>query len=312
MWVEGTMPIQTDMYVQDICYGNGIFVAVPQYPGRNIFYYSTDGINWNKTTNGLTGNNWKCICYGNGKFVALGYSTNSNGKVIASKDLAYSTDGVNWTQTQAIANAAVKWYDICYGNGKFVATVYGTNYRNGSAVYSTDGINWQSTTFSYLSASYICYGNGKFVIVCVNSDGCYSNYSTDGVNWTQGTIRTGGGSSITKICYGSGKYVIIGWASSVFYYSTDGQTWSTTGNGIYTANWSGICYGNGKFIVITGNSSNIYAYSTDGVNWSTGVISPTGRYWWEGCYGNGKFVIANNTNYYFAYMTDYPSNINYI
>jgi hypothetical protein len=39
-----------------------------------------------------------------------------------------------------------------------------------------------------------------------------------------------------------------------------------------SADWHGVTYGNGKFVVIT-YGSNTAAYSTDGINWTA---SPTG------------------------------------
>ena len=71
--------------------------------------------------------------------------------------------------------------------------------------------------------------------------------------------------------------------------------------------WDSICYGNGKFVAVSGNGSNNFAYSTDGINWTKGTISSISRNWNSICYGNNKFIIvSNDTNggKYFAYSTD--------
>ena len=70
--------------------------------------------------------------------------------------------------------------------------------------------------------------------------------------------------------------------------------------------WRSVCYGNGKFVTVSGgsNASNYFAYSTNGINWTEGTISSTAREWQGVCYGNGKFVaVASGTNYS-AYSTD--------
>ena len=37
---------------------------------------------------------------------------------------AYSTDGINWTQVKVPIKYT--WQSVCYGNGKFVAIVFGS------------------------------------------------------------------------------------------------------------------------------------------------------------------------------------------
>ena len=71
-----------------------------------------------------------------------------------------------------------------------------------------------------------------------------------------------------------------------------------------------VCYGNGKFVAVSGGTSktsNYFAYSTDGINWTEGTISDTSRYWMSVCYGNGKFVAITYNSRYFAYSVLYHS-----
>ena len=96
-----------------ICYGNGKYVAVAT--GSNIFAYSTDGITWTETNNGLSNARyWFSICYGNGKYMAAASDSNT---------FAYSTDGITWTETSNGLNTR-QWRSICYGNGKYIAVAY--------------------------------------------------------------------------------------------------------------------------------------------------------------------------------------------
>ena len=72
-------------------------------------------------------------------------------------------------------------------------------------------------------------------------------------------------------------------------------------------NWSSICYGNGKFVVIVnGNvASSTMAYSTDGISWTRGTL-PSNEFWNSVCYGNDKYVAVatNDNNTTMAYSTD--------
>lgn len=120
-----------------------------------------------------------------------------------------------WTRTMMPIKR--HWCSVCYGNGKFVATV--GNVPSDVAAYSTDGINWTLTRTPDLNPSPIptpdlapitywksvCYGNGKFVAVGDETDAVV--YSTDGVTWTQATLPANTGWQ--SVCYGNGKFVVV-------------------------------------------------------------------------------------------------------
>ena len=232
------------------------------------------------------------------------------------------------------------WRFICYGNNKYIAMGFNSNYF----AYSTDGINWTETTNGLVSRQWnsVCYGNSKYVSVAYGSntfaystDGinwkettnglssrswnsiCYGNdmfvaivfnsrtfaYSTDGINWTE-TTNGLSSRSWSSICYGNGKYVAEAAGSDYFAYSTDGINWTETSNGLTSRNWRSVCYGNGKYVVVSSSNSNTFAYSTDGINWTETTNGLSRKYWSFICYGNGKFVaVASDSNNY-AYSTD--------
>ena len=71
-----------------------------------------------------------------------------------------------------------------------------------------------------------------------------------------------------------------------------------------SAEWSPVCYGNGKFVAVADYKSNAAAYSTDGINW-TQTTMPATASWRSIGYGNGKFVaIGSSTSTIAAYSTD--------
>ena len=188
---------------------------------------------------------------------------------------------------------AQSWQSVCYGNGKYVATAYGT-----TMAYSTDGISWNIGNMpSEQQWCSVCYGNGKFVAIS------YANnkyaYSTDGINWTGGSMPRD--HYWCSVCYGNGKYVAVANNSNTMAYSTDGISW-TKGTMPSSQEWKSVYYGNGKYVAVAGNT-NIMAYSTDGISWTEGNM-PSSQYWWSVCYGNGKYVAIAYKSDIMAYSTD--------
>jgi hypothetical protein len=216
-------------------------------------------------------------------FVAVAYNSN-----IA----AYSTDGINWTASTLPSSS--DWYNVTYGNGKFVTIA--SNSTN-IFVYSTNGINWIQTTLPSSANWYgVTYGNGKFVAV---GDDNIAAYSTDGINWTASTLPSS--SDWYNVTYGNGKFVTIGYDTNQAAYSTNGINWTAATMPSY-ANWRNVTYGDGKFVAISFNDYKA-AYSTDGITWTASTM-PSNAYWRNVAYGDGKFVAiaSNSTNA--AYSTD--------
>ena len=68
------------------------------------------------------------------------------------------------------------------------------------------------------------------------------------------------------------------------------------------ASWSTICFGDGKFVVVSGSGSKA-AYSSDRINW-TETTMIEGKSWIKSCYGNGKFVVISEEETFAAYSED--------
>ena len=85
--------------------------------------------------------------------------------------------------------------------------------------------------------------------------------------------------------------------------------WQTSETAMWTAStmpssakWRSVTYGDGKFVVIAGNS-NKAAYSTDGINWTETTL-PSSYAWKSVIYGDGKFVAVAESSAKSAYSTD--------
>lgn len=181
-WSAATMPASSGWW--GLAYGGDKFVALSDYPSTTAAY-STDGITWTQTTI-QSSSGWYSVAYGQGKFVAVSrntsaaYSTDGitwtasnlpsppsnqdwvvaygNDKFVAlgqwpdSNFAAYSTDGITWTQTTLPVSA--KFYQVVYGDGKFLAAPGNSS----SSIYSTDGITWTVSTLPIASANSVAYG----------------------------------------------------------------------------------------------------------------------------------------------------------
>jgi hypothetical protein len=197
-----------------ITYGGSGFVAVSS-TGLLLGFIPTFWVNTTQVVNSskLNSVNWSDLTYGNGSFVAVGqgliqtsldygntwssfavsntlssvtYSPNL-GKFVAlpgffEDGLYTSTDSSNWTLSQTLPSVQSAPTSLTYGNGQFVAPLYGDS----NVFYSRDGINWnlaQSPLATQWSS--ITYGNGTFLAVSNSTSNFETMYSNDdGITWT--------------------------------------------------------------------------------------------------------------------------------
>jgi hypothetical protein len=189
--------------------------------------YSSTGTSWDGTSifgykNGVIhGVAWGGPV-GQEKFIAAG----DNGM------MWYSEDGEDWDLTgNSLAHIGEDLYGVIWGGGKFL--VFGAR---GVLAYSDDGTpeNWHlaqkssSSGFGYSlgNTSYfsdIAFGGGKFIAVGNDEESDYRNrmlYSEDGINWIE---------------------------------IADDDMLYDLFDGYGSAGSQGIAYGNGKFVVVSGN-----------------------------------------------------------
>jgi len=123
-WITTTDALPATGY-SCLTYGKKLFVAARS--GVTEISYSTDGVNWNTTTDIETSGTWTDIEWGNGRFVLI----SSEGSVL------YSLDGVTWTDTGVTSiNQPAQ---IAYGQGVFVIT---SATENSVVYYSEYGLEW--------------------------------------------------------------------------------------------------------------------------------------------------------------------------
>jgi alpha-tubulin suppressor-like RCC1 family protein len=304
-------------------------------------YTSPDGINWSQQTSlpytidtgslsiGKPTNSHylpgvQPISFVNGKFFGfIGTKGKGSPKNVIP---LYSTDGDTYDigTTSGLAyvdqwNGATAYADLCEVRGiansppllggiggptMSIAVGRGLNgnlanssIKTSKCIRSTDQINWTATTLPFAAMwNGIAYGNGRFVAVC---DGADAATSTDGINWV--TIKMPSTLNWTDIAFGNGVWVAVGGPSSAVAVSRDGVNWSKVTTLPVSATWSGVAYGNNKFLITSTKgvsligdsftvSSNLrpgdFKYATLGKRHSVG-ISPAGFMytWGDNSYG---------------------------
>ena len=288
----------------NVCFGNGLFVAVSHSNGsNNSVATSPDGINWTLRTTPSSGSSWRSVAFGtppsnpNGLFVAVADSGTSR--------VMTSTNGIAWTARDVSSNTN-GWVGVTYGSGYFVAGAYGGN--SNRIMYSSNGINWTDVTInSTFTPHGITFGNGRFVVVPVGSNNT-AYYTTNNLSigppstWVQSNninaLRW------INVAYGNGLFVAVaeGRTNLLNTVGTGGQQLTshvmTSPDGITWTNryspdiaWAGITYGAGMFVAVANRGpGNRVMTSLDGINWVLRPSANDSLLWYGIAYGNGIFV----------------------
>jgi hypothetical protein len=208
---------------------------------------------------------------------------------------AYSDNGSDWTGTtmpsgnwSAITHALIDDGSSISKQSRFVAIATGGI----SAAYSDDGVIWASASLPTSAAwSDVTYDVLNETFVAIASNSTVSARSLDGQVWDlTGTLNSTG---FTKITYGKERVVALKFGTNVVSYSTDGGLTFTDTTLPATSDWTGITWGNGKFVAVASDSDN-GAYSLDGQTWAAMTVgspdstTPAGLQKVE--YGQGLFI----------------------
>jgi hypothetical protein len=142
--------------VNDVCYGNGIYVAVGgEATSSPRIFTSTNTIDWTERTSGITNTTcWlKQIVYGNGIFVAVGISSDQMRRYAIT-----SVDGINWTE--AINDQGVAYHLNCVEYWDKTKQFWIGGYR--ATYISSDGVIWSDGPYVFPSH----YANVSHTSIC--------------------------------------------------------------------------------------------------------------------------------------------------
>ncbi|MDE3066313.1 MAG: hypothetical protein KGJ60_02050 [Verrucomicrobiota bacterium] len=303
-WAGGQINVNGSPVTENfagIGYGNGTFVAV----GPSPFYYSSDGVTWNRqtTVNGYWGDS---VLYANGKFIVAN-------TVTYYPSLVTSPDGMAWTNYDEppwlFASIAAD------GSGTYVGVGPGVIATNATDI--TVAADWgnvvQSVSSGQLNA--VAYGTttGGTNLFLVSQGGYFGEAtlltSTNGYNWQETNYTQLYNSFITGLAWGkssSGTNVFVATvnasagflgSNSVIMSSSDGAAWTISfgtpsGSGSIL---NGIAYGTTsagtpKFVAV--GTQGTIATSSNLTSWVTNSVAASSLIAVAG--GNGRFVAVGS------------------
>jgi len=209
-----------------ITYNGTIWVACGQ--GVHSIAYSSNGINWTPVANSSQ------------IFVLNGFGVAWNGKAFLASGvggfaIATSSDGVNWTGVSTAYNIS--------GTNSFIATngplwVVGIKTTPG-LIYTTDTTGttgWTTIGTTIFSFGFSVCWNGSIWVAGGTGTNSLA-WSNDGINWTGlGTTAFPGG--VWDICWNGTRFIATG--TTYMGYSTDGKTWYSVNNSLFSPNGLGV------------------------------------------------------------------------
>jgi hypothetical protein len=169
--------------------------------------------------------------------------------------------------------------------------------RNWSALASGQDLTTVAASALVANTAYkvVSLGDSLF-----NAVGAESNFVGQTFIATGATSGTG-----TAVTINSVTVAVATGSNSTARSVNGGITWASGGNLPGSTNWSGVAYGQGRWVAVA-NAASGTAYSTDGgQTWAAGGSLPGGGAAWTGvAYGGGKFVAVASGGTQAASSTD--------
>lgn len=198
-----------------------------------------------------------------------------------------TTDGSSWSTLTTSAGFAASAISIAYNSA--ITQKYVVCCSGGEIYSSTDAITWTyRTTTSNLCRTVAASTTATNKYVVGAADGAIHR-STDGITWSRVSVWASSYPVYSSLWDGS-YYRIVG-DYGQYYYSTNGQSW-TSGNAAQgSSSIESITYQNSMYFTWT---SGGYSYSTDGVTWT--FKSQT----WSSSGGGVKPAVVYLDGYYYT------------
>jgi len=206
--------------------------------------------------------------------------------------LMHLDDANNSTNIGSIIGS---WTSLTYGSGLFVAIN-----TNGQTAWSPDGITWNLSTLptsnTTLGSVTIIGGAGQFTCTTTSTQLVIGqSIVISGNNTGDGTVSNG--TYYISATNGKSSFTL----ATTYINAIQGTNPISTGSGTTTGltfavgapSYTGVSFGNNKFVAIQNGTGLRAAYSFDGVNWyqSLTYMSAT-----KLSYGQGVFVAVNSSS----------------
>lgn len=268
--------------ISDLAFANGKFVAVGRGDTFNaVAYTSADGATWTASA-----------AFPSGNTALNSVSAGSSSFFAASQRGGYSSaDGITWTQRTSVLPIAQRQTDANAESTSWTAAANGQFFvlgSYGSIITSTDGATWtRRSTGTVNDLSGLIHDGTRFV---ATGAGGTVLTSPDGAAWT--TVTTGTTSHFGKTAFNGTRYVTADFSGIL--HSTNLTAWTAVAGTAFDR-WSGVAYGNGRFVATLTSTLRGVRTSTDGVTWTADISIPnTGGGSIGIHFGAGVFVIPSS------------------
>lgn len=246
-------------WFRDMVFANGNFIATGD---GDLFYSSTDGLNWTLHTPVDRARN--AGVYFKGKYVSLELKTGADFVDYDGDPI----DSIGWATDMKVVGDRI----VAIG-------------RNGSLGTSDDGTRWVDRR-EILGESFwsVAFGANVFVIQDQSPSRLFT--STNGKFWT---LRFQGNNGFrTNVAFGSGTFCVLT-RERTCVRSTDGMNWEETDAVMpFISDTRGLHYLNGRFVTV-GNGGGIASSTDNGLAWTT-HDSGTDTRLTDIAYLNGRYI----------------------
>ena len=307
-------------YVEDMAYGNGVYVAVTGDTDGEIWQSSNCGVTWSQKHSEIYVE-WEEVEYGAGSFVVISHDDTD---IKAMR----SIDGISWDEVFISDNSL---NGIAYGQGQFLVSVdnsgkdwFYKSEHNAKAElvfldeaenhFNSDDVadivfNFTDQAFANLEATEvensidassgfgidfikdptINYSGDGFVEVEAN-DGAVEGsiiITLSGDNFSEEDLEIDNHVALGNVPEGLDPSISV---TSNHTFITD---WNNSTDESIVNTYIAAAYGDSVFVAITGGSN--YLYSEDGINWVEKTFSQSD--WADITYGNGRFVAVGQSDF---------------
>lgn len=291
-WTSRTAP--SNVFWQDVTYGNGVYVAVGGGYGRGSgSMYSTDsGATW--TSGNLNKSvDWMFVTFGSGRFVAVSDYVSAE----LAHYFAWSSDGISWTETKLSVSVTqlFRLSKLVYGGGIFVASDKRGGNRGSFLVSNDGGESWTArgpitTTTNDDMWETVGYDGSNFIAL---SPGLQKMaVSSNGFSWTQQDLPNAipANTFYSEVIYSEGVYVTS--CNQSIVYSEDAVHWTRIDLSSLGAYPTEIAVLNGFFVGVSASKTFL---SINGKSWDA-IDNAVAGSWVTVASGENNLVALANRN----------------
>ncbi len=283
--------------------------------GNNgTLYYSTDGLNWTRTTVTDTTINLNAVVFTGTNWVAVGGNGSSSCKIF------YSRDGINWTQSAvtAVCAASSGFLDVATDGTRILAV--GDAGGTPLVRISIDGgVTWTTGNCAICTSGIkkILYNGSYFVLastIATSVGVMISLRGTDGISFTQTGYRIGANTAKTNIVSDfillpAKTIVAVGNDTQISpptisgLSTNDATSWTTNATSIFAGNTipeypRGLAYNGSRLVAVGDNCRVDFTTNITTLAWSSTALLMNGctSLNWKGLEFDGNKFIAVGAN----------------